>query len=199
MYKNLCVVGGLAFVAGLLLIARLSNWTDGSQPTPTPAPAEVQPDNIIEFTSFVHPEWGYSLVIPKKRTISHSEDGYHTTFEYEDTHLINGSYTLEVEVVLQPGTDSPDELVQRLAHGAKNPSSTRKVSGEGGTVVGAAISYEIEGSKQCPRLRVLSVAFIEDGRGYILRVKSDALGRCEAERVPQTKPVVDSFRIPHDS
>lgn len=198
--KRKCVVGGLVLITGLLFIAgcTLSPAPAGVRSDNTPAPFEVRPDNIIEFTSFVHPEWGYSLAVPKNATISHSEDGHRTTFEYEDNHLIYGSYTLEVEVVPQPGTDSPDELVQRLTYGAKNPSPARKVSVEGGRVVGAAMSYEMDGGKRCPHLRVLDVVFIEGGRGYILRIRSDAPGRCEAESVPQTEPVVDSFRIPND-
>jgi len=162
---------------------------------PTPAPLTILPGTVFEFVSYIHPHWGYQLSIPNGAKVTHSQEGRLTTFAYEDTDLIGGSYVLEVEIIPDPIMDSPDELLKWLTGGVDDPSPTRTVTANGGLISGAAISYAAGAGEWCPQMRALTAVFVAEGRGYVLRIKSDAPIRCDAETVPQTAPVVDSFRL----
>lgn len=160
---------------------------------PTPAPGIILPGRVFEFVSYVHPNWRYELSVPNGAKIIHSE--YWTTFAYEDTDLIGGSYVLEVEVIPDLDTDSPSALLKQLMANAPDQSPVRMVTVDGGRIRGAAMSYASFAGERCPQTRAFTVVFVAEGQGYALHVKSDAPDRCDAEVVPETAPVVDSFRL----
>jgi len=162
----------------------------------TRTPAEVQPDGVFTFNSYIHPRWGYQLPIPNGARIVSSPDELSTSFLYEDANLIRGAYNLSVDVLPETGADSPEELVQAMADAGIDIAPATTVEVDGGRLVGAAISYLLpQGGTQCAEMRVLDVAFIEAGTGYVLKIRSDAPDRCDAQALPETQGVLSSFRV----
>ncbi|RLB33411.1 MAG: hypothetical protein DRH12_18425 [Deltaproteobacteria bacterium] len=189
---TLCVVAGL--FSGCGPAQQLASG-------PTPTPYTVEMGKAFEFTAYEDPIWSYELAVPEGASIAHSDDQLHTTFEYEDTSIIKGRYVMQMEIVPELQDLSVSELLDQMTADTKDPSAIKELNGDelvldGRRVIGSIRSYEAEPGTYCPHPRALALAFVEGNVGYILRIESDALDRCEVESLPETRSVIASIRIP---
>ena len=168
---------------------------------PTPTPYVVERGKVFEFTVYEDPIWSYELPVPEGTSVAHSDDHLYTTFEYASTSTIKGRYVMQREVMPELQDLSVSELLDQMTADAKDPSAIKEINTDGlvlngSRTRGAIRSYEAEPGTYCPHPRALALVFVEGNVGYILRIESDALDRCEVESLPETRAVIASIRIP---
>jgi len=160
----------------------------------TPAPLAISPGQVFEFTLYIHPRWRYQLAIPNGSKTVQSEDERHTTFSYQDTNLIRGSFIVEVNVIT-PETGSADEVVKQITAQQAERSEVQTVTAGEGQLTGAAISFAAGPGEHCPSMRALTVVFTSGRDAFALGIHIDAEEACDAAKFPQTAPVIESFRL----
>ncbi len=165
-----------------------------------PAPIVPQTGTELQFTSYIHPEWGYTLDIPQGASISHNRDGRVTTAAYGDDTIVRGSYNTQIEVVPEIGDVTPEQMLQQAVQPViSNPPSPTPISTNGGTLPGAQIIYAAADGNVCEERNAVMAGFVVNGTGYLVRVSSDGLNRCDTAAIPETKRIIDSFRPPAGS
>jgi hypothetical protein len=185
------VVIAAAFVL-LALALRPSVLVSSLQPL-TRAPGVAVPGGVLEFAGYDDPLYGFRLAVPKDAQRERSSDGRRTTFTHRDD--LFGTYAIQLTVVPVETGATPEGLLLAATDGVRDASRPARVAADGDRIVGAALSYAMEGTASCPVRRGLAAAFVSGQSGYVIRIDSDAAGRCDAERVPQTRPVVESLRL----
>jgi hypothetical protein len=166
--------------------------TFGEQPARSPGRA--LPDRVVEFTSYDDPTFGYRVAVPKQARTERSSDGRTATFIYDDASVIGGTYRIEVSALPTSGQSARD-LLTRDTVAAIDASAISETSANGGQILGVMRSYALPATPSCPARRGVAAAFVRGSDGFVLRIESDASGRCDAERVADTKPVIDSLRL----
>lgn len=163
------------------------------------APPAIVPQTgtALQFTTYTHPSWGYTIDIPQGASVSDNRDGRVTTIAYADDTLVRGSYNTQVEVV--PNIDVPDatQLLQRAVQPVlSNPPSLSPITANNGALPGAQLNYAAFKGSVCQQRNAVMAGFVVNGTGYLIRVTSDGLNRCDTAVLPETKHIVGSFRPP---
>ena len=182
---QLCALASVLALAGCSLPFRSS----------APPPVVPQTGSELQFTTYTHPTWGYTIDTLQGASISDSRDGRTTTIAYADDTLVRGSYTTQVEVVPEIGAVTPDQMLQQAIQ-AVLPSPPAPSPISAGTLPGAQINYSTAKGDVCQDRNALMAAFVVNGTGYLVRVTSDALNRCNTGELPETQRIIDSFRPP---
>jgi hypothetical protein len=185
---TMIVPGGFVLLVLLAVLLAQSLSTNAARP-----PAIALPGQVIEFTSYVDPSFGYRLSVPKDARREFSGDHRQAVFAYQDGQAANGSYRVQVNVVSGPNGTARELLLKETA-GVRDPSTVTEFTADGGRLVGASRTYAIEPTSSCPSRRAIAAAFMSR-EGYVIRVASDGAGRCDAEAVPQTRPTIESLRL----
>jgi len=183
--------------AGTLLLSGCSLPFFGSEAAPAIVP---QSGTELQFTTYQHPEWGYTLDIPQGASVSNNRDGRVTTISYADDTIVRGSYNTQVEVVPEIGAVTAEQMLQQAVQPViSNPPSPSPLSTSDGTLSGAQINYATPKGDVCQERNALMAGFVVNGTGYLVRVTSDGLNRCDTAAIPETKRIIDSFRPPAGS
>ncbi len=183
--------------AGTLLLSGCSLPIFGAEAAPTIAP---QSGTELQFTTYTHPEWGYTVDIPQGAGISHNRDGRVTTAAYADDTIVRGSYNTQIEVVPEIGAVTPGQMLQQAVQPViSNPPAPSPISTNGGALPGAQIIYAAADGDVCEERNAVMAGFVVNGTGYLVRVSSDGLNRCDTAAIPETKRIIDSFRPPAGS
>ncbi len=160
-----------------------------------PPPIVPQTGSELQFTTYTHPTWGYTIDTLQGASISDSRDGRTTTIAYGDDTLVRGSYTTQVEVVPEVGAVTPDQMLQQAIQPViSSPPAPSPIST--GTLPGAQVNYSTAKGDVCQDRNALMAAFVVNGTGYLVRVTSDALNRCNTDELPETQRVIGSFQPP---
>ncbi|MDQ5824441.1 MAG: hypothetical protein M3441_09580 [Chloroflexota bacterium] len=151
---------------------------------------------MFEFESYTNSTWEYRIPVPVGAKATEADNGRRVVFEYEDTHIIHGRWTQEIEVVPweEVETSSPEELLRTKTTGVANASPIESISVDGDKLTGATMSYDLEGGKHCVPRRATIAALMDEESAYFIQIVSDAPERCKTEELPPTMGVIDSFR-----
>jgi hypothetical protein len=190
------VVAAVSALAAVYLgdASRRANFgaSTGLRPTSTPAPFVVDRANVFEFEQYTNSAWGLKLSVPKGAVQSERRDAL--SFAYSDDKLINGRFTVEVE--RRPSTTgSAIQALQVLSLGLPAASGPETITGDGGRLVGALLTYSAGPGARCSDVQSVLAVFVDGPFTYALRVSSDAANRCDTRNVPQTAGVIDSLRL----
>jgi hypothetical protein len=181
---------GRLHVLGLWLIAAviLSACTAQAAGTPRPSAGIVARGAVLEFRPYTSPQ-GYVVSVPVRATGTEEPNGS-ARFVVDDSNGPYGMYSIEVVRGPATGLDVYEVIDRDVPPGDAATTPERL---ERGTRFGVARSFEIDGVT-CPTVRVFEAAAVVDDVGYLLRVTSDAPGRCDAAILPETAPIVESFQ-----
>ncbi len=183
--------------AGTLILSGCSLPFFGAEAAPAIVP---QSGTELQFTTYQHPDWGYTVDIPQGASISHNRDGRVTTAAYADDTLVRGSYNTQIEVVPEIGAVTAEQMLQQAVQPViSNPPAPSPISTNGGTLPGAQLSYAASDGVVCEERNAVMAGFVVNGTGYLVRVTSDGLNRCDTAAIPETKRIIDSFRPPAGS
>jgi hypothetical protein len=187
------VVLAAAFV--VLALSLRPSGVASSLNSVTRAPSVADPGRVLEFVSYDDPTYGYRLAVPKNAQRERTSDGRSALFTYRDDRVGFGTFTIRLTVVpIETGT-TPERLLLTQTEGVRQASPPSPITADGDRIVGAALSYAVEPSAICSVRRASAAAFVWGRDGYVIRIESDAAGRCDAERMPQTRPVIESLRL----
>ncbi len=171
---------------------------------PTPTQGRVERGQVFEFEDYTNPTWGYRVRVPVGAKATEADNGRRVVFEYEDTNIIGGRWTQDIEVVPleEIETRSPKELLRARTTGMANPSSIESTRVLGSKLTGATVSYDLEGGKHCVPLRATMAAFMDEKTAYLIRVVPDAPDYCSTREFgpPSDAPmeVVTSLTVPKE-
>ncbi len=166
--------------------------TNQETAVPTPEPMVISPNTVLDFINYVHPRWGYQIAVPNGAQADQADDGWTTVFTFTDQDRI---FILEVEYFPEIPELVKDSVMDFIywATGITDVPAV-PVSTDGGDLNGASIFAPAGGGKWCEELRVQYTAFIADNQGYLINIHSDASGLCDAETIPETAAIVNSFQ-----
>ncbi|HSH03410.1 MAG TPA: hypothetical protein VLL52_12890 [Anaerolineae bacterium] len=169
---------------------------EGGEPVAmTPTMVAVSDSAPINLVSYMHPSWGYQLLIPNEARID--EEVNATYFMKQDD---NGYMTLGVAVdvvtnLAERGVRSPEEFLRSITDSEIN---SFEVQGDDGKWQGAAVIVEEPGrfgSAVCATTRGQHAVFIVNEVAYFLSVMVDAPGRCDVTVLEETNRIINSFRL----
>lgn len=178
-------------VAGMLLAGCSLPFGGESAPQIVP-----QTGTELQFTNYTHPQWGYTVDIPQGASPSNSRDGRITTITYADDTLIRGRYVTQIEVVPEIGARTPDQMIQEAAQRINPVPSTSPITTLDGALQGAQITFDAAKGEVCETRNAIMAAYVVGNNGYLVRVTSDGLNRCDTDTLPETQRVIGSFRPP---
>ncbi len=188
----LLAVGTFALVSGA---GCLATWFP-SVPTATPPPAEVVRGEAYEFESYLDPNWGFRLSIPKSATVSVSDDTRHVLIDDSESPVWGGSFRMVVEVVPEADAATPEALLQQVLQDVPGRSMPREFAVDGGRLPAAMVSFDPGAGRHCEQRRAVAAGYLASRTGFVVRIETDAPDRCDATALPEIEPVIESFRAP---
>jgi len=177
--------------------------TPYADPKATPTPFEVMPDSVFAMELYENRDWEYRMLVPVGARENISRGGQLVTFTIQDPARFIGSYMHEVEIIPSLSAAYGDttlqittanELIKRQVSELAGVSETQMTSPEGSDYTGAMLSYPVSGVN-CPEGRAVLIGYIVGDTGYLLRIRSDIVGHCDVEHLPETPYVISEFRI----
>jgi hypothetical protein len=157
----------------------------------TPAPFVLERTDVIEFRPFIASDWGLQLSVPKAAVRSEGPD--EITFTYNDEQIF-GTLVVDLQRVPTRGESAADAL-QSMSGGLSSASPIERASADGGRLVGARLTYSSLAGSHCAAPRSVIAVFVDLSYAYVIRISADAAGRCDAQALPQTDPIIDSLRL----
>jgi hypothetical protein len=157
-------------------------------------PIVPQTGRELTFTTYHNPDWGYTIAIPEGASVRPLKDGRITTLAYADDTIVRGEYVTQVEVVPEIGHATPTQLLQEAAARLVNPPAPTEVRNADGSLTGAQLTFETSKGEVCEKPNAVMAAYVVGQRGYLVRVTSDGLNRCDTAALPETQQVIKSFR-----
>jgi hypothetical protein len=150
----------------------------------------------LQFTQYTHPQWQYTLDIPQGASVSTSRDGRVTTITYADDRIVRGRYVTQVEVVPEIGDTTVEQLLEAAALRIADEPVPSPVSANNETLQGAQITFATAKGEVCQERNAVMAGYVAAQTGYLVRVTSDGLNRCDTSALPETQRIIESFRLP---
>jgi hypothetical protein len=160
---------------------------------PGPTPAVVDLDGTVQFEP-VGDEDGYRVAVPLGWRAERLAEG--RAFVLDGARFHGGSLTISVRQRPSPGSDPLTALSAIAPEGATGLLEGYPL--EAPAFVEAARAFPVQATRACPERWVVEGLALDQGQAYLVRVAPDAPGRCDARRLIDTQPVLETFALVGD-
>ncbi len=158
-----------------------------------PTPAVVDLDGTVQFEP-VGDEDGYRVAVPSGSRAERLAEG--RAFVLDGARFHGGSLTISVRHRPAPGSDPLTAFSAFAPEGATGPVEGYPL--EAPAFVEAARAFPVQATQACPERWVVEGLALDQGQAYLVRVAPDAPGRCDARRLTDTQPVLETFALVGD-